>query len=873
LRVTLNGTCITPPNITLDPKYLKKNLHFGSVDTAKVKLSNSGEADYNFKARVKVPKVASLSGIDDATLFGADWNTIYKIDPESGEPVDSIDLGDSSKGINELAFDGEYVYFTSSNSITVGDPETKTIVKEITFEGDYYFGPVGVSEDYIYVYNYYNGEVLTIDKNNNAIVNSWYSDYIYDIAYSGSRNSLFVINPNAMMIEERNTATGEVISSFQFDKYLTSVGYSSSADVLFAADWDGKIFAYNPENGTVIKEYQNSTPFWYLAADEVSAGGNWLHPDPKEGIVVGKGNFSLGAIFDTRKQLAGTYNANIILTHAFGLLKEYTIPCTLSVEGEKRLHVNPASVSFDEVWNGRSDSTIVYLVNDGNENTTVSAITSNNTVFSTSFTNAITVEAFDSIPLKVKCFPKKVGTVTGVIKITSNAKDHPVISMNVSVTTVKPPKIAINPSSISTTLLPGEQASYAVGLKNTGGADYAFKAHVFVDETGNSSSGTIYALRNDLVKIDPTNGSVVDTILSYADASCMAFDGEYIYLGVGWNNLVQIVDPVKKQIVDTLNVPLYTEGMAVTEENLIISDYKTVYTLNKKTGNILYSWTMNGYSSDFTYCSDRNSLFMYNYNFDKIEERAVADGKVINSFKATSYYDALAYSTKSQMLIASSYSFIDYLNPENGELLGSVNVDYVYKIASDEINVKRWLKSSVSSGIIPKDGGTASIGVTFNSTGLYAGVYNGMVIIEHEKGWAPGPFVVNCKLKVKSEKLIEVVPVNLNFGAVAVGDTAILPVELINNGNDTTTIKKVQSSSKEFRINITAPFKIAPFSSTVVDATYIPINIGWDAANYTLKTDAANITTVIIDARGQGVTSVPSEPDTLSSPTLTSILK
>jgi hypothetical protein len=225
------------------------------------------------------------------------------------------------------------------------------------------------------------------------------------------------------------------------------------------------------------------------------------------------------------------------------------------------------------------------------------------------------------------------------------------------------------------------------------------------------------------------------------------------------------------------------------------------------------------------------------------------------------------------MLMASSYTFIDYLNPENGELLGSVNVDYVYKIASDEINVKRWLKSSVSSGIIPKDGGTASIGVTFNSTGLYAGVYNGMVIIEHEKGWAPGPFVVNCKLKVKSEKLIEVVPANLNFGAVAVGDTAILLVELMNNGNDTTTIKKVQSSSKEFKINITAPFKIAPFSSTVVDATYIPVNIGWDVANYTLKTDAANITTVIINARGQGVTSVPSEPDTLSSPNLTSILK
>jgi subtilisin family serine protease len=863
LSVTLNGIGITPPNISLHPEYLKKSLHFGSVDTSNIILTNSGQADYHFKARVKVPKTTSLSDIGGATLFGADWNTIYRVNPESGEPVDSIDLGDTAKGINEIAYDGEYVYFTSGPSITVGDPETKTIVREITFNGDYYFGPIGVSEDNIYVFNYYSGELLTIDKNSNAIVNSWYVDYVYDIAYSQSRNSLFVINPYEDLVEERNVATGAVISSFPFNNYIYSLGYSSSADILFASDGNGKIIAYNPDDGNVIKEYQNNTSYWYLAADEVAGGGNWLHPVPNEGIVAGENNFSLGAMLDTRKLLAGTYNANIVLSHTFGLLPDKAIPCTLSVDGEKRLHVNPVSLSFDEVWNGRSDSAIVYLVNVGNENTTVSSVTTNNTVFSTSFTKAVTVEAFDSIALKVKCIPKKVGTVTGIIKITSNAKDNPLISMNVSVTTVKPPKISINPSSISATMLPGQQADYAISLKNSGGADYAFKASVFIDETG-TSDGAIYALRNDLIKIDPANGSVVDTILSYADASCMAYDGRYIYLGVGWNYLIQIVDPVKKQIVGSLAMPIYSEGMAVTEDKLIISDYKTVYTLDKNTGIILYYWTMSGYSSDFTYCSDRNSLFMYNYNYQKIEERAVEDGKIINSFKVNNYYDALAYSTTSRMLMASNYSFIDYLEPENGDLIGSVNVDNVYRIASDEVNANRWLKSSVYKGVVPKDGGTASAGVTFNSSGLYPGVYNGMLIIEHEKGWAPGPFVVNCKLKVKAQKLIEVLPENLNFGAVTIGTSSTLPFELINNGNDTTTIKKVQSSSKEFKINIATPFKIPPFSSAVVDATYTPSNTGWDSALFTLKTDASNVSTVIMNIRGQGVTSSNDSLTTIS---------
>ncbi|MBN1602366.1 MAG: S8 family serine peptidase [Chitinispirillaceae bacterium] len=853
LSVILNGVGITPPKISLNPEYLKKKLDFGIVDTSRVLMSNSGEADYHFKAKVKVPEVTSLSDIRDATLFGADWNTIYKIDPESGEPVDSVDLGDSAKGINELAFDGEYIYFTRYNSITVGDPETKTVVKEITFNGDYYFGPIGVSEDNIFVFNSNNGEVLTIDKKSNEIVNKWNTDYVFDIAYSGSRNSLFAINPVAMTIEERNVFTGEVIGSFPFDKDLSSLAYSSSADILFAADWNGKLFAYNPENGAVIKQYQNTTSFWYLAADEVSAGGNWLRPVTKDGVVAGEDSFSLGASFDTRKLVAGTYSANIVLSHTFGLLPDKIIPCTLSVCGEKRLHINPVSLSFDEVWNGRSDSALVYLVNDGNDNTTVSSVITSNTVFSTSFTKAFTIEAFDSIALKVKCIPKKVGTVTGIIKVTSNARDNPLISVNVSVTTVKPPKIKVNPSSISVKLLPGQQADYAVGLKNTGGADYGFKASVFIDETGNNTPGAIYSLRKDgLFKIDPSSGITIDTILTYAEASSIAFDGKYIYLG-GWNNLIQIVDPVRKQVVDSLKVPLYMEGLAVTDDKLIVADYRTVYFLDKKSGTILYSWTMNAYKSDFTYCSDRNTLFMYNNDNQKIEEFATEDGKLINSFKVNNYYSALAYSATSRMLMGSSNKIIDYLDPENGNKLGSINVDYTYRIASDEVNASRWLKSSVNSGIVPKDGGIASIGVTFKCSGLYSGVYNGMLIIEHEKGWAPGPFVVNCKLKVKAQKLIEVLPEDLNFGAVAVGTSSVLPVELINHGNDTTTIKKAQSSSKEFILNVSAPFKIPPFSSVVVDATYTPSNPGWGAALFTLKTNASNVSTVIMDVRGQGV--------------------
>ncbi|HEX2959039.1 MAG TPA: hypothetical protein VHO70_19545, partial [Chitinispirillaceae bacterium] len=134
------------------------------------------------------------------------------------------------------------------------------------------------------------------------------------------------------------------------------------------------------------------------------------------------------------------------------------------------------------------------------------------------------------------------------------------------------------------------------------------------------------------------------------------------------------------------------------------------------------------------------------------------------------------------------------------------------------------------------------------------------------------PFVVNCKLKVNAQRLITVTPENPNFGTVPVGDTGIYSLELTNDGNDTTTIKKVSSSSKEFAIAIPAPFVVPPFSKVAVDALYIPVNKGKDSALLTLKTNASNVTTVILNVKGEGITGKKST-ETLTEATLSILQK
>jgi subtilisin family serine protease len=854
LHVNLAGVGLTPPIIITEPNYQMKSLHFGSVDTSIITLINSGEADYDYQARVKMQKNTNSFGIEDATLFGANWNTIFKLNPNSGVITDSITLSDSS-GLNEIAFDGQYIYYTRSNMITILDPEIKTVINTIKLtDKSRLLGAIGVSDDCIFVYDVINGELITIDKSNSTIVKTISVYNVFDFTYSSIRNSLFISNYD-MVVNEINPSTGEVLNSFKTTGYLLSLGFSCSANILFGIDWNGKLVALNPDNGTLVKEYPITPEYYHIAADEVAAGPEWLEVKPDKGVVTAGSTLSLSSIFDTRKLLAGTYTAQVVLSHRFGLLPDIAIPCTLSVDGENRLRVNPSTLSFNEIWKSRSDSSVIYLINDGNEATTVSSVLATNTVFSTSFVKPVTIDAFDSVGVMVRCYPTKVGVTHGTLKITSNADDHPLIKMNISVSTVKPPKISINPGSLSVTMLPGQQVDHFISVKNTGGADYAFKANLFTNTSLGSESGELFVLRRNLVKVDPTTGSEIDTILNNANAATIAYDGKFIYLNSNYNNFVQVVDPAVKQVIDTIRTPVYFNGLAVSKDYFYVAaDSTTIYVLSKATGKQISYWNATFHPQDFTYCGDRESIYLFNYTNSSIEEHNAENGSLVNSIPVKNYYISLAYSSSMKMLLAASKTSIDFYDLQTGNLLRSIQVGYVNSIASDEVSDSRWISSTVSSGIVAKNGGTSDIGLHFNSTKMLPGVYNAMLIIEHDKGWTPGPFVVNCKLKVNSQKLITVIPGNLEFGIVSVGDTSILPLEMINNGNDTTTIKKVVSSSKEFSIAIPAPFVLPPFSKIVVDALYIPCNKGKDNSLLALKTNASNATTVLLNVKGEGVT-------------------
>lgn len=858
LTINLRGKCVTPPIISLNPQYLNKSLDYGIVDTTSVTISNSGGADYQFEAKVKTvaTEKTHLGDIADAELFGISYssNMMVKIEPQTGNFIDSFFLGKRSN-IYGMAYDGEFIYYTYGyDDINIFDIKSKKLVRTMIIPECKYMEAIGVTERYVVIADIYNERVFVIDKINGNIISSWNGYLVYGLACAESRNSVFICD-GYEYIYEYDLMTGKLLNSLRINLYdAHSLSFSSSSEVLFALSYD-YICAIDPQNGSIIKQFPRMN-IESIAADEVANAPKWISLQSEEGIIPAGENFAFNTIISTEKLISDNHLAQIILQHTPGILDDILIPCTISVSEAGRLHSNPPSIIFPEVWNGGIDSTVIHLANDGNTAIIVSSASSNNKVFSVASSCPVTIDPFDSIPFIIRCTPNKTGIVEGIITVKSDATDNPVLSIPVSAHVVKPPKIKINPKSISITTLPDLQSYHSIELKNSGGADYPFKISSITDGTNNPFATKLYAISGGaLVKLDPVNGQIIDTIQSNTiSANSIAFDGEYIYMAHPWDPYIEVIEPDKKYIVKTIYIPaIGLDGLAVTDDKLIgKGEYGTFYVLDKESGEFLYSFYCPSSNVDFTYCSHRNSIFISNNDY--IEEHSIIDGSLINSFGYYYYVTGIAYSSDARMLMAVRNYTIEYLDPQNGNYLGSVDVNtYFYSLTSDEVNVQEWIRPMIKTGVVPKDG-SVSVSIKVNSTELLPETYFANLIIEHPQGKIPGPFVVNCKLKVKASKKLAVFPENVNFGEVPIGSSKKEGLSLENIGNDTLTIKKISSSSKEIIINSDpVPFKIPPYSSKDIFLVYTPTARGIDAALITIKSNASNASNLMINVYGTGI--------------------
>ncbi|MCX7727699.1 MAG: hypothetical protein N2053_12735, partial [Chitinispirillaceae bacterium] len=205
-------------------------------------------------------------------------------------------------------------------------------------------GGLGVTEEYILVLDNINNIVILVDKENGKSIKSFKLEgdyYMSALTAATKRGSFFVFNEYNLTIEERKLEDGSLVNEFSIPskvEYPTGAGYSNALNILYVSKYNGKIFALNPDSGTILFSGKagKNVYVYGLGSDECAGPPEWLSLSPTSGVVQGKSQVNVGVTFDASLLEVGNYKAEIKIKPKDPVAPgPFVVPCNLSVtEGE-----------------------------------------------------------------------------------------------------------------------------------------------------------------------------------------------------------------------------------------------------------------------------------------------------------------------------------------------------------------------------------------------------------------------------------------------------------------------------------------------------------------------------------------------------------
>ena len=172
---------------------------------------------------------------------------------------------------------------------------------------------------------------------------------------------------------------------------------------------------------------------------------------------------------DTVQFPPGTVRYKLILTND-GTRPLIEIPVTCTVTRLAVLRVQPAPLNFGKVWAGKTASQPLALVNDGNNNYKLSAITLSSPRLSISQPLSVpNVYGPGAATLFLAVRSDTPGDYEDEVTFETDVTKQRKVTAIVKYQVVAPPAIAITPSSLDETINPGEVVTRTLDVANAGG--------------------------------------------------------------------------------------------------------------------------------------------------------------------------------------------------------------------------------------------------------------------------------------------------------------------------------------------------------------------------------------------------------------------
>ncbi|WP_176214845.1 M4 family metallopeptidase, partial [Reichenbachiella faecimaris] len=286
---------------------------------------------------------------------------------------------------------------------------------------------------------------------------------IEDIISGESMSVLDATNPLTLDLESTIIAQDATfLVSTTDEDAIVAVEYGSYVAVLSKAIDNGNFiyvgydfYAYDDDAAKII-------------SNAVQYGGSpaWLDIDISSGSIAAGESQEIVVVADAADLYGGTYTVDIVVESNDPENPSINIPYTLEVTGAPNIELDTDEIDFVDAYVNIENHLTINISNNGTDQLDVTAINSSNEVFTTDLTT-FSLDPSESIEVTITYLPESVGTHSEQLTILSNDAGDPELIVALTGNAVEPPVISVSPESISDDLYTGESSNHAIEIDNT----------------------------------------------------------------------------------------------------------------------------------------------------------------------------------------------------------------------------------------------------------------------------------------------------------------------------------------------------------------------------------------------------------------------
>jgi subtilisin family serine protease len=644
---------------------------------------------------------------------------------------------------------------------------------------------------------------------------------------------------------------------------IESGTWSVSAIPLFFVG-DGGL-AYVPTSGASGIYFAQGENGIGMGRFETSGFSNWLAATPTSGTLEQNDNQSIQVIFDATDLFGGTYHGTIHVGSNDPVQPQIEIPVTLHVTGAPNISVERDLINFDEVFINQIKEDSLLIENTGTDMLTISSI-------STALPFGLLFSPFELAPgtsrqIRISFSPTSAGLFDGVLVIANNDPGEASINIPLRGNSVPAPVVGVNPTSLSASLLTGQQQTKTLTISNTGGS--ALHWNMSIENAGSNSLNDILESLNDRFT------EVTSVIPSRFDF----YEGESGYsIGDGGNDMYDVGNILGTNLGSSLN---YTQG--VISSNSILGA-GGIYFTKKYPGLFVMAADIN--ASNFEITGDLGADG--SGSVDGAVLQATINGKNYKGF-VKRVYNAGDPSVNHLIIVEDNgtvgHDYSTYTNSDYHRITGLAGLVRVYYLlfagnsgafisnssmqgimtsflSASDVGIN-WLTTDKTIGTIAV-GQSEIVNVTFNATGLDGGVYTTTLNIGSNDPVAPVKNVP-ITLAVTGAPDIALSKTSLNFQNVYVGGTKEMFFNIRNSGSAVLSVSSISVSNATFTVSPSS-LQLNPRDSVRVYLHFNPTEVGAKSAIVRILSNDVDESDITVSLVGNGITApaVTITPDNIN---------